>query len=764
VPPRRLFHLLALLAAVGLAGSLAAQDRWPRRRDEPEPSCRADYTMRVRYEEPTRRLFGDELVVWHNETSDDVPDLWFHLYWNGFANNRSTHLTESGGELRGIGIQDEWGWQRITSIQVQDQELVQTLQWRPVDDGRADDKSVFSVKLPRAVRPGETLTARVQWEALIPRVRRRTGYKDDFLFIAHWFPQLGVYEGGNGWNCHQFHAWTEFFSDYGVYDVTLDLPAKYAGRIGASGVQTEPDVVAEGRVRARFVAPSPADQIVPDSTGKLPLVHGFTWTADADYVKYETLFDAGAWARAYEKEVDDVSVAVDRPVHEIIPRDVRITVLLQPEHADQAERHADATRTALFFYGLWFGGYPYEHITCVDPTWGGGAAGGMEYPTLFTAGTRLNTFPGMHTPESVTVHECGHQFWYGLVGNNEFEAAWLDEGFNTYTQNSALMRRYGNSVRTTEYAGFYLEGSPVTREPGGGALGDALTFKRWSLPGLELRPLADSGPLEFWRSQPLLAFARGENHVYAGERAGFLSSPDADPVDLAGWRHVDSGSYRQNSYRRTAMNLRTLEGMVGRERFLRGMRLYAERFRYEHPYPQDFFDTFCEGAEGDALPFLEQAFRSTANVDWSVEVRNRSESAPAGWFLDEQGAWVKRAKEPAAKAERGWSSEVVVRRKGQMFLPLKVAVRFADGTQEDFLWSAEEQRRQAWLKPLASGGLRPAKVTSVILDPEQVYTLDLDLSDNAWHEATESATPLRWGERVWSHFSHVLHWFGGLGG
>ena len=33
----------------------------------------------------------------------------------------------------------------------------------------------------------------------------------------------------------------------------------------------------------------------------------------------------------------------------------------------------------------------------------------------------------------MTVHECGHQFWYGLVGNNEFEHAWIDEGLNTFS-------------------------------------------------------------------------------------------------------------------------------------------------------------------------------------------------------------------------------------------------------------------------------------------------------------------------------------------
>ena len=113
-------------------------------------------------------------------------------------------------------------------------------------------------------------------------------------------------------------------------------------------------------------------------------------------------------------------------------------LLLQPEHVGQAERHFDAARaTAETYYGEWFGAYPYGHITIIDPAYQSGA-GGMEYPTLFTAGTRWWILPHVTTPEAVTVHEAGHQFWYGIVGNNEFEDAWMDEGINTFSTARAV--------------------------------------------------------------------------------------------------------------------------------------------------------------------------------------------------------------------------------------------------------------------------------------------------------------------------------------
>ena len=750
--------VLSFLLALATPGS--AQDRRP---IEPDPACRVDYAIQVRYEEAERKLVGSERITWHNRTRDDVPDLWFHLYWNAFANNRSTHLTESGGELRGVELSDEWGWQRVTSLRVRDGERVSDLEWRPVDDGRAEDKTVFRVKLDPPAKPDEVVTMVVEWEARIPRVRRRTGYKDDFLFIAQWFPKLGVYEGGIGWNCHQFHATTEFFSDYGVYDVRLDLPAKYAGKIGASGVQVEPDAVADGRVVARFVAPSPADQKTPDATGKLPLVHDFTWTADPKYVKRDFRFQWSDWSARYADEVDEVALALGRSKDEIRLRDVDVTVLLQPEHADQDRRHFEATSTSLFFYGLWFGGYPYEHITCVDPAWGGGAAGGMEYPTLFTAGTRMNTFERMQSPESVTVHECGHQFWYGLVGNNEFESAWLDEGFNTFTQGEAIAKRYGGSARTTEYAGLFFDGTATAREPGGGVIGDLLAAKRIPLGKWTLEPLPASGVLDFWRSQPLLAFARGTNDPRWNDRNGYLADPDTDPVDTFGWKYADAQSYRQNSYRRTGVNLRSLMGMVGRDRFLRGMRAYSERYRYGHPYADDFFDTFSEGAQADAHEFFEQAFRSTATVDWSVEVRQRKASDPVGWFLDAKGEWKKLEKAPEPRA-KGWVPDVLVRRKGVLYLPMELDVGFEDGTHERFLWSLDAQRRGAWWRPFEPGTVRASKIVSAVLDPKRVYFLDTDMSNNQWYEATSVATPLRWSERVLAQCAQWLHFLGGLGG
>ncbi|MEQ1894932.1 MAG: M1 family metallopeptidase, partial [Planctomycetota bacterium] len=575
-----------------LAGLLVGSERCA----QEGSSGRADYVIQARLDGETKELDGRLELRWINKSGESVRELLFHLYLNAYSNNRSTHLTESDGKLRGHKLEEGWSWSRVKAVRVEGAlaggptDVFPSLRYRHPEGASEEDRTVFSVDLPEPLAPGEGVRVEIEWESQLPRVRRRTGYKDDFLLVAQWFPKLGVYEAGRGWNCHPFHRDTEFYSDYGTYDVTLDLPAEYEGKVGASGVKILEQVRNE-RLEVRFVAPSQRDQTLEDAFGKRPLVHDFTWTADTDTVVFRQQFRAREWAERYPEEV---AKARELFGEEPKLRDVDVTVLIQPERAAQAERHYHATCAALFFYGLWFGEYPYEHITVVDPAFGAGAAGGMEYPTLFTCGTRLFTTSDMHAPEGVTVHECGHQFWYGLVGNNEFEAAWLDEGFNTYTDSEVLHRVYGLDRGTSDYARVPIDGVAVGSAPGGGALADALAARKarlplpW-LPDPKLEFLAESGPLDLWRDQPLFTFTAQWTDARRADRVGYLASPDTDPLETPAWLHADRTSYATNSYPRTGVALRTLQGLLGDGPFLRGMRHYAREFRYAHPYPADFY-------------------------------------------------------------------------------------------------------------------------------------------------------------------------------
>ena len=157
-------------------------------------------------------------------------------------------------------------------------------------------------------------------------------------------------------------------------------------------------------------------------------VHDFAWTTSPDYVER--------------------TGAVRTPG--LPPVEMRL--LLQPEHAGQADRHFDATRAALRYYGEWFGAVPVRphhdrRSRLAERRRRHGVPDAVHRRAR--AGSRR---PDVTTPEGVTVHEAGHQFWYGIVGNNEFEHAWMDEGFNTFSTGARSMRSRRSARTTTRCA------------------------------------------------------------------------------------------------------------------------------------------------------------------------------------------------------------------------------------------------------------------------------------------------------------------------
>ena len=112
----------------------------------------------------------------------------------------------------------------ITGGAIAPADLTKQMRFIAPDDGNEDDRTVMAVALPEPIGPGETITLDIAFTAKIPRPFARTGAIGNYFFIAQWFPKIGVLDAAGTWNCHQFHVGTEFFSDFGVYDVRMTVP------------------------------------------------------------------------------------------------------------------------------------------------------------------------------------------------------------------------------------------------------------------------------------------------------------------------------------------------------------------------------------------------------------------------------------------------------------------------------------------------------------------------------------------------------------
>jgi len=526
------------VVALLIASPLAAQPGTNGAIDPPLSPRNANYAIRASLDPRTRIITGSATIVWRNITARPTSELQFHLYWNAWRDTQSTFMRELalGGASDQIDA-NEAGRIDLSSIKLTaptTADLTAAQRFIAPDDGNAHDRTVLSVPLSTPIEPGGSATIDIVWTAHVPRTIARTGAIGNFFFIAQWFPKLGVLQD-DGWNCHQFHSGTEFFADYGVYDVSLTVPAGWP--LGATGVERERRDNGNGTTTHRYYQDD---------------VHDFAWTTSPDYLVRTARFE-----------------------HPTLPA-VEMRLLLQPEHAGQAERHFDATRTTLKYYGEWYGAYPYGHITIVDPAWQSDA-GGMEYPTLFTAGTRWLAPARVTTPEGVTVHEAGHQFWYGIVGNNEFENAWMDEGFNTFSTARAMWQVYDPNYLSLRYFGGFVP---------------------WVVRDIALTREHDGDRL-----------------------AGYRRDARSDAQSTASFRYFPTtgGSI---TYNKTALWLNTLERWLGWPTLQRVMSTYFAAWSFKHPAPDDFFRTASDVSGRDLREFFDQTYRSSNVFDYGVQDLN----------------------------------------------------------------------------------------------------------------------------------------------
>jgi len=365
------------------------------------------YQIEAKYDPAKHTVDATETLTYRNLTGQPLDRFPFHLYLNAFQ-PKSTWMHEAhrDGYFRTSDLNGwkdtDFGSDEVTSFEVVGMgDLTKSMKFISPDDGNPDDKTVFEVQLPHPIAPGQDVTFKIAFRCKFPEVVARTGYKRTFLLAGQWFPKVGVWWHG-AWNCHQFHALTEFFADFGTYDVKVTLPKDYV--IGATGVQTSDTGNGNGTKTVAFHAED---------------VHDFAWTADPNFKVLERQFDGSVGP-------------------------VRIRLLTYDAHKSSWQRYLDVTRGSMQRFDEWYGPYPYAQLTVVDPPHGADEAGGMEYPTFITGGTSWPVWKGEYDePEEVTEHEFGHQYWYGMVATNEFENAWLDEGINSYTQIKVMDSLFG---------------------------------------------------------------------------------------------------------------------------------------------------------------------------------------------------------------------------------------------------------------------------------------------------------------------------------
>ncbi len=425
---RKIIKKLCLLvvASVGITAiSFAQVDIFPK----PNSERITSYNISVKLDTDKKLLDGEMQLRWKNPSTDLVDELQFHLYLNAFKNTKSTFMQESGGSHRGFALdeskKEEWGYIDVTSMKVAGgEDLSNKIVFIHPDDNNENDQTVISVKLEKPVKPNEEIQLDIKFISKLPKIFARTGYSDNYFLAGQWFPKLGVYEPKGlryatkgQWNCHQFHANSEFYANFSVYNVNITLPNNYV--VGSVGLLQSEKENGDGTKTLKYRAEDIVD---------------FAWTASPRFKIAES-----QW------------------------KHVKIKVLLQPEHFSQASRYINSAIEALAYFDKNLGEYPYPYLTIVDPPFRGLGSGGMEYTTFITSDCLWGMPDGLRFTEMVTIHEFGHAYFMGILASNEFEEPWLDEGFNTYFETRIMDYAYGDKSSFADFLGLKVGDGENTR-------------------------------------------------------------------------------------------------------------------------------------------------------------------------------------------------------------------------------------------------------------------------------------------------------------
>ena len=501
------------------------------------PSCRlflqgsgltpvVRYRIRAELLPETGRVVGAETLVWTNSSPVAVDELRFHLYYNAFRNERSTFMTESGVRWRSPEQRKElrFGEIRITEMRVAGgEELTDKLLYMAPDDGNGEDRTVMAVRLANRVEPGASVALEIRFTLQVPQIFARTGSAKEYYFFGQWFPKIGVLQSDGSWHCHQYHAHSEFFSDFGDYQVSLTVPERFV--VGASGV-----------LKSRVFAPGKTKTLVFAEKN----IHDFAWTAYP----------------FFQRVVESIRLRDNARATEIV-------LLLSPGHGHARERYLRSVRYAMTFLADRIFPYPYQSITIVDPPSDGMETAGMEYPTLMTGFFFPLFSKSLRLTEWVTIHEFSHQYWYGMIGSDEFREAWLDEGINTFFE-MEMADDYFRSTGESTDLGF-------------------MNVMNW-----EYQRLLSSGLL------PLI------------------------PVNSDSWKFIDGRNYAASVYSKAGIFLRSLKNYVGVQKMTDFFRFYGLKYRFRHPRTEDFIRTFGEFMGEDFGWAFDQFINGEANLDQAV--------------------------------------------------------------------------------------------------------------------------------------------------
>lgn len=394
--------LFAALFGIGIANLLG---------QKPYFQQEVDYRISVKLDDVGHHLNGYAEFDYLNQSPDTLKELYIHLWPNAYKNNRTAFAKQkrAAGDLKiWFAKPEDRGWIDSLTFKVDGVETAWA-EW----NGNPD---IAILQLPKPLLPGSRMTVTTPFHVKIPKSFSRLGHVEQQYQITQWYPKPAVYDP-DGWHPIPYLDQGEFYSEFGSFDVKIDVPSAYV--VGSTGDlqanSAEEKFIREREAFTRQHMPSDRDSFAfpaaHDAGARKVLhfkqekVHDFAWFCDKEYF---LLSDSVALPFSKEK--------------------VRTVAMFTAKDRQFWKNSPDYLNKSVYYYSLWNGDYPYHHATAVDGALSAGA--GMEYPNITVVGAGGSA----SALEMVIMHEVGHNWFYGILATNERLHPWLDEGLNTYME------------------------------------------------------------------------------------------------------------------------------------------------------------------------------------------------------------------------------------------------------------------------------------------------------------------------------------------
>jgi Peptidase family M1 domain len=478
----------------------------------------ANFKIAVTLNDVDNTLTGFEQIAYINNSPDTLNFIWIHLWPNAYKNDKTAftdQLLENGSTAFYFSEENKKGYINRLNFKVDNISVI--LEEHP------QHQDIVKLILPKGLPPGKQVNIETPFHVKLPYNFSRGGHINQSYQITQWYPKPAVYDK-KGWHEMPYLDQGEFYSDFGNFDVTITLPQNYI--VAATGeLQNEEEkkwlkeqLAPEKSLIKNLKKKDGKSEIVKPITSSLVKktlhylqnnVHDFAWFADKNFlVQYDTL-------QLKSRRVIDVYSFV------------------LPEHIDLWKNSISFTKKSVVSKSKWIGEYPYNIVSVVDnaaPT-----DGGMEYPTI----TLLTDGGSELSLEEVINHEVGHNWFYGILANNERMYPWMDEGMNSYYD-----KRYKNE---------YLVSNSNRN------VGVNSKFLMGLIPSdIEHSVLLTAAKLK--KDQPI----NTSSEKFSALNYGLIA-------------YVKASEWMQK-----------LESEVGIEAFDRAMQTYYDQWKFKHPTPEDF--------------------------------------------------------------------------------------------------------------------------------------------------------------------------------